>query len=721
MVKLPDASSPRKTEITPTPYRSDTDARGLSVMETRTWDALNRPSTVSYPSSGENLTYTWDSGSGCTNGVGRLCRINDNGGSTTFSYDARGNVLTETRSEAGGSFTTQYSYDGADRVATLITPTGKLLSVQRNSDGKVQQLSTSVGANPQVKLVSNVQTDAAGNVTAQTFGNGVSEAKTFNTDGTDAQQTETPPSGSGGGGTADVPTLPEWAAILLGAVLLGIGYRRQRPIAGGRNTGGGKSGGFPPSALGSLLAVLLPGLLLIATLAVLPTPAQADEALTYDANGNVITRRLSGVTTSYDYDALDRIKSEAGPAKTQTLTYDGNGNRLSDASGTHTYTASTDRQLTIAGQSVTLNVAGHITQARGLGFVWNQAGQLKEVHQTSPSGPLLASYYYDYQGRRSRKVTTASAPQGAATILYFYDRQNHLIAEMTPQGNPLITYVWRDDDPVSLIVHGSPEIALYLETDHLNTPIAARNQAGTVVWKWESDAFGSTLPNEDPGTSGKTTTINLRFPGQYFDRESGLHYNMTRYYDPKIGRYLSSDPVGLAGGINTYTYVGGNPISIADPLGLCGPLTPVCLWIAANSAELTLAATIVAEVASGVPNLASAPAAVISQEVRAGWNVGDNIYNLTRNGTAPAWSTVRARFWKNEAEDVAQCTKDWGAKNASRMKNGQPPQRYNADKGGLEKMELSHEPFPMRYGGSNVVPRWPQDHAAVDPFRRPGY
>jgi len=192
------------------------------------------------------------------------------------------------------------------------------------------------------------------------------------------------------------------------------------------------------------------------------------------------------------------------------------------------------------------------------------------VHQTSPTGTLLASYFYDYQGRRSRKVTTASAPQGAATILYFYDRQNHLIAEMTPQGNPLITYVWRDDVPVSLIVHGTPEAAVYLETDHLNTPITARNQAGTVVWKWESDAFGSTLPNEDPDNTGKKTTINLRFPGQYFDKESGLHYNWNRYYDPKIGRYMSSDPIGLEGGINTYGYANGNPVSVSDPNGEYG-------------------------------------------------------------------------------------------------------------------------------------------------------
>ena len=92
---------------------------------------------------------------------------------------------------------------------------------------------------------------------------------------------------------------------------------------------------------------------------------------------------------------------------------------------------------------------------------------------------------------------------------------------------------------------------------HLDTPRIARNQQKTIVWRWESDAFGSTTANEDPDGDGQKTTINLRFPGQYYDKESGLFYNLNRYYDPTIGRYISPDPIGLAGGINTYTYVGG--------------------------------------------------------------------------------------------------------------------------------------------------------------------
>ena len=110
----------------------------------------------------------------------------------------------------------------------------------------------------------------------------------------------------------------------------------------------------------------------------------------------------------------------------------------------------------------------------------------------------------------------------------------------------------------------------YAHSDHLNTPKHLTDDQRTVVWKWEGGAFGRGQETIDPNGDGKKR-FSLRFPGQYYDVETDLNYNYYRDYDSKIGRYLQSDPIGLQGGLNTYAYVGGNPLSYIDPLGLfCG-------------------------------------------------------------------------------------------------------------------------------------------------------
>lgn len=111
-----------------------------------------------------------------------------------------------------------------------------------------------------------------------------------------------------------------------------------------------------------------------------------------------------------------------------------------------------------------------------------------------------------------------------------------------------------------------------IHTDQLNTPRVVTDKNGTVVWRWDSAPFGEDLPDENPGHSGTENdfALNLRFPGQYYDKETNLHYNYFRDYDPKTGQYTQSDPLGLLAGINTYAYVDGNPLTIADPYGLFG-------------------------------------------------------------------------------------------------------------------------------------------------------
>lgn len=102
----------------------------------------------------------------------------------------------------------------------------------------------------------------------------------------------------------------------------------------------------------------------------------------------------------------------------------------------------------------------------------------------------------------------------------------------------------------------------YLHTDHLYTPMLATDEAGGISWNAVRDAFGATavLP-------GNRISMPLRLPGQYFDPERGEHYNLLRDYQPTTGRYLQTDPIGLAGGINQYGYAYANPLSYSDPTG----------------------------------------------------------------------------------------------------------------------------------------------------------
>ena len=147
-------------------------------------------------------------------------------------------------------------------------------------------------------------------------------------------------------------------------------------------------------------------------------------------------------------------------------------------------------------------------------------------------------------------------------------------------GTMLREYVWMDDLPVAMVDDtGSSPVVYYIHTDQVGMPQKATDASANVVWDGVFDPFGNavTTTGANWGTGlwggftwepGSRVTLPLRFPGQYADVETALNQNWFRDYDPTIGRYVESDPIGLNGGINTYDYVGANSLVFSDPSGL---------------------------------------------------------------------------------------------------------------------------------------------------------
>ena len=148
-------------------------------------------------------------------------------------------------------------------------------------------------------------------------------------------------------------------------------------------------------------------------------------------------------------------------------------------------------------------------------------------------------------------------------------------------GNRIEELVWLDDIPVATIrTDTSGGVGFfYIHTDHLNTPVRlTRLEDNAVMWRWDHDPYGAGATDDDADDNGAFVFFNPRFPGQYQDVETTLHYNGFRDYDSRTGRYLESDPIGLRGGLNAYGYVGGNPVSRTDSLGLFfDSVTSACL------------------------------------------------------------------------------------------------------------------------------------------------
>jgi RHS repeat-associated protein len=196
---------------------------------------------------------------------------------------------------------------------------------------------------------------------------------------------------------------------------------------------------------------------------------------------------------------------------------------------------------------------GRITSDGSRTFVYNQHNRLVKVKQGET---VIAEYAYNDFNQRIKKVVSGT------TTYYHYNLPGNMIAESSGDGTPLRDYIYLNGERIAMKIYGEQEGFYYFINDHLGTPQQVIDSEGAVVWK------AAYLPFGEAQILVETVVNNFRFPGQYFDSETGLHYNWHRYYDPKTGRYFAPDPIWLDGGINLYGYVEGNPINKFDPKGL---------------------------------------------------------------------------------------------------------------------------------------------------------
>ncbi|ACM19395.1 RHS repeat protein [Geotalea daltonii FRC-32] len=277
----------------------------------------------------------------------------------------------------------------------------------------------------------------------------------------------------------------------------------------------------------------------------------------YDANGNItaITNTLDNTKNkSYTYDSLDRLGSGTGPWGTITWTYDGVGNRQTqiDSSGTssYSYQSGSNRLTGITGANPATfgyDTNGNTATENGKIYTYNQNQRLIQAAANE-----TGSYSYNAQGQRTKKTVNG------VTTYFIFDQQGQLLTESATNGTQA-EYIYLSNQPLAKIDATGTN---YVHTDHLGTPTMMTDAAATKVWEIEARPFG------DSANITGTASLNLRFPGQYADSESGLNYNYFRDYNPGIGRYIQADPVGLDEGVTLFIYSGNDPILNEDPLGL---------------------------------------------------------------------------------------------------------------------------------------------------------
>lgn len=557
---------------------SSTDATGRTIGVDR--DALGRITKLSYNDSTSSLLKHDLSGAAYNTpdapnaSIGSLSEVQDPGVTTHYQRDALSRVVRKTQTLAGGETrSTSYTYvpagqGGAGGLKSITYPSGKTLEYSYDSTGLITGMAWN-GA----PLVSALKWSPLGVPTEWTWPgikmsptdpSALLESRQYNTAGQLIHS-----------GLLDLT----WDAA---GRVTAIAQSHMIPGSGSDPAQRGMvSSSFNYNSTGNLTAsahalMATPAITLPAGVTLPDLIGYTSLGYSYDANGN----RTSGVFTK---------ATGVGTPLTLTRTYatTTGTNRLASV------TTSSSAGGTIPAKTYEYDASGSLTNAAGQYLHYGANGRVAKLTNTSSStDPLAVSYVYNSSSQRVLKTDARTAGTTSSEHAFYSDddgtsplgfyssqRSSNSAAPAGENDSTELLYLPTANGlmPIAAQINGR----IYaIDTDHLNTPRRLTNADGQVAWQWLITGFGEVSPTTgaggylQPGSAvtaasyAPAVTFNMRYPGQQWDQETGLAYNINRYYDASSGRYIQADPIGLDGGWNRFAYVSGNPLNGIDPLGL---------------------------------------------------------------------------------------------------------------------------------------------------------